>query len=106
MKLIIVDKKHINTITLFFLITLNSVLSGCQKVIYIHDPIITPVSVNQKPATNHQPAQFYVCGNDQYPCVRPISSRTTMKDPISIYAFKPKGVVNENHVTQKNTVCQ
>ena len=105
MKLIIADKKFIKNMNIIILFGF-SVLSGCQKVIYIHEPTFKAVKVTQRPKTTHQPAQFYVCRNDQYPCAEKISSRMTMKDLISIYSLKPKGVVNENYVTQKNTVCQ
>jgi hypothetical protein len=83
-----------------------SFLFGCQKTVYIKESVIKPIKVIQKPATAIQPAQFYLCGNDQYPCARKALPINTTKDHLPIYPFKPKGVVNEKRVTDKNAYCK
>ncbi|MHB1949807.1 MAG: hypothetical protein ACYCQI_17050 [Gammaproteobacteria bacterium] len=46
------------------------ILAGCQSDKIIHIPIRQQHSlvVNQKLPTKINPAQFYLCGNDCYPC--------------------------------------
>jgi hypothetical protein len=44
-------------------------LAGCQKTIYICNQPIQKIGVIEIPASPIHPAQFYLCGNDQYPCV-------------------------------------
>jgi hypothetical protein len=56
--------KNISIIFIWFF------LSGCccQKTIYIFKPPVNKIGVIEKPATTPHPAQFYLCGNAQYPC--------------------------------------
>jgi hypothetical protein len=58
-------------------------LTACQvnKVIPISTSSINSLAVNQRHATRTHPAQFYLCGDDQYPChaVLRDASRFTQK---------------------------
>ncbi|RDI41113.1 hypothetical protein AQULUS_24020 (plasmid) [Aquicella lusitana] len=55
-------------IKIFFIVVFSVCLSGCHKTIYICNKPINKLSVKEIPATNTHPAQFYLCGNHQYPC--------------------------------------
>ena len=44
------------------------ILLGCQRTIYICNQPIRKIGVIEMPASTKHPAQFYLCGNDQYPC--------------------------------------
>lgn len=51
-----------------FLLNVCLILVGCQKTIYIFNQPIRKIDVIEIPASTTHPAQFYLCGNDQYPC--------------------------------------
>jgi hypothetical protein len=43
-------------------------MTGCQKTIVVCNQPIHPLNVTERQATLTHPAQFYLCGNAQYPC--------------------------------------
>src|SRR3990167_11431091 len=45
-----------------------SLITGCQQTIWIPALKLPELRVNQQSETVAQPAKYYVCGNDQYPC--------------------------------------
>src|SRR5579872_1379695 len=59
----IMNKKMSGIIFIFILM-----MTGCQKNIYFPIQPAGIFSVNEKLATPTQPAQFYLCGNNCYPC--------------------------------------
>jgi hypothetical protein len=52
-----------------FLLIGGLFLAGCcQKTIAIYSQPVKKISVTERPATMAHPAQFYLCGNAEYPC--------------------------------------
>lgn len=56
-------KNKLLLIVLFF-----PLISGCQKNIYIPTSSAGTMCVNERLATPTHPSQFYLCGNNCYPC--------------------------------------
>lgn len=48
------------------LLLISSLLISCQKI--IHSQPINRLGVIERPAAMTHPAQFYLCGNAEYPC--------------------------------------
>lgn len=61
-------KHMINHLKSVLIIIFFCLLGGCQKTIYICNQPIRKIGVIEISASTTHPAQFYLCGNDQYPC--------------------------------------
>lgn len=60
-------------------------LTGCQKKAYVPMVPLYPFAVNQGFANATQPAQFFVCGNSQYPCNKVTPRFSEKKNTIKEY---------------------
>ena len=54
--------------SIFLFIGVSITLFGCTRPVFIPVQTQTSVHMNQKRITTKRPAEFYVCGNAQYPC--------------------------------------
>jgi|GEM_PF-3602365 len=83
------------------IITFLSLLGGCQKTIYICKQPIQKVGVIEVSASNAYPAQFYLCGNYQYPC-RSNFHWHEIKRCYQTSSKKRQGNVYEKCIVEKN----
>lgn len=60
--------KKIKAIKFIFALMTTASLTGCQQTIWVSALKLPELRVNQQPETATQPAKYFVCGNDQYPC--------------------------------------
>ena len=56
------------SILIFLLITTTSLLTSCQKTIWVPATENNDLRVNQRLAIARHPAKYYVCGGIDYPC--------------------------------------
>ena len=57
-----------NKVEVIPLLLISCFLSSCQKTTHIYNQPIHPINVLERSVTIIHPAQFYLCGNAEYPC--------------------------------------
>lgn len=79
-------------------------LSGCYKQSTVNCEMVT-IDISQRLATSTSPAEFYVCGNHQYPCLPPtaIWQADRTKNHTHQISIKRKGASHGKH--QRKNQC-
>lgn len=91
----------------FLAVIVSISLTGCHRTIFVCDKPVSRINVRQIPATKTHPAQFYLCGNAQYPCST-IRNRNHVHQPHSIISSRhqQKRECHEKSIAKKNCVCK
>lgn len=81
------------------------ILSACHKHPNEEVDIYRPIGVTQKLATTQRPHEFYLCGDDQYPCRNPttIWQAERKSKEVNLLSIKKKGATHAKHY--RKTLC-
>ena len=86
-------RMDVKVILIGFIFLITFIMTGCQKTIFIPIKPSCQFRINQQLATESFPAQFYVCGNDCYPCQLSTQTKNKKQQKSHLSIYKSLGAI-------------